>query len=92
MKLPEAHTTSNLSIKAHITVTALREEASAIYRAILPESSIERRHRGDIKLRLEDQRLTIEIVTKDISLARALIGSYLRLIKAAYSAINEIKK
>jgi len=91
-KLQEAHTTSNLSIKAQITITALKEEAAAIYSALLPEASIERKHRGDIKLKLEDRSLTIEVETKDLSSARALIGSYLRLMKAAYSAIREIKK
>jgi len=91
-KLPEAHTTSNLRIKAQIIITALKEEAAAIYSAILPDASIERKHRGDIKLKLEDKSLTIEVETKDLSSARALIGSYLRLMKAAYSTIHEVKK
>lgn len=91
-RLLEERTTSSLHIKANINITASKEEASAIYKALLPEVSSEGRRRAAVKLEQKDEYLTIEVATEDLSSARAVIGSYLRLIKAASSAIEKIKQ
>jgi tRNA threonylcarbamoyladenosine modification (KEOPS) complex Pcc1 subunit len=91
IRLPEEHTTSNLRVKATISITTSREEVSAIYKALLPEAGSERKRRAAVKLDHKDDQLTIEIATQDLSSARAVIGSYLRLIKAASSTIEKIK-
>ena len=91
-RLLEGHTTSNLHIKATIHIEAPKEEASAIYKALLPEAGSEGRRRATVKLAQKDDRLTIEVTTEDLSSARAVIGSYLRLIKAASSTIEKIKQ
>jgi len=90
--LPEEHTTSNFHIKATISITASKEEASAIYKALLPDAGSERRRRAAVKLEHESDHLTIEVTTEDLSSARAVIGSYLRLIRAASSTIEKIKQ
>jgi len=90
--LPEEHTTSNLHIKATINITTSKEAAAAIYKALLPEAGSERKRRAAVKLEHKDDQLTIEVTTKDLSSARAVIGSYLRLIKAASSTIDRIKQ
>ena len=90
--MQEGHTTSNLHIKATISITASKEEASAIYKALLPEAGSERKRRAAVKLRHEDDYLTIEVTAQDLSAARAVIGSYLRLIRAASSTIEKIKQ
>jgi tRNA threonylcarbamoyladenosine modification (KEOPS) complex Pcc1 subunit len=91
-RLPEEHTTSNLRVKATINIAASKEEASAIYKALLPETGSERKRRAAVKLEHKDDHLTIEVTTEDLSSARAVIGSYLRLIKAASSTIEKIKQ
>ena len=90
--LPGEHTTFNLRIKANINVTASKEEASAIYKALLPEAGSERKRRAAVKLTQEEGQLTIEVAAEDLSSARAIIGSYLRLIKAASSTIEKISR
>jgi tRNA threonylcarbamoyladenosine modification (KEOPS) complex Pcc1 subunit len=91
-RLPQERTTSNLHIKATISITTSREEASAIYKALLPEAGSERNRRAAVKLDHRDDQLTVEIATQDLSSARAVIGSYLRLIKAASLTIEKVKQ
>ncbi len=91
MKLPEEHTISNINIAATIQITSVKEETSAIYKALLPEAGVESRRRASINLKHEDRCLTIEISAQDLSTLRALVGSYLRLVKAASTVIEKVK-
>ncbi len=85
------HTTFNINITATIQITSSKDETSAVYRALLPEVGFEGRRKAAVNLKHEDENLTIEINTQDLSSARALIGAYLRLIKAASETIEKVK-
>lgn len=92
LNLPEERTTSKTRITATIQITSSKDLASAIYRALLPEASQEHRRRASINMEYRGRCLIVEIDSRDLSSARAVIGSYLRLIKAAASAVEKVKK
>ncbi len=91
MRSQEEHTPSNILIKATLKIISSKEEALALYSALIPEEGTEGRRRALVRLKHSDQELTIEIESKDLPSARAVIGSYLRLINAASETIGRLR-
>ena len=77
----------SLSVKIEVMVEA--KKAKALYRSLLPESKDFFRN-GKAELNATPFGFLIRAERKDVAKMRALVNSYLRLLRAAISTLSEV--